>query len=311
MPYSSTNSNQDWNAPTQPVHLVDHYQPIRVPRANRRRAFPCGCFQLGCLGMFLLVGLVFVYFLAPMRTNFLILGIDRVPDGSAAGRSDTMILVSVVPLRPTIKMLSIPRDLWVDVFEVGEQRINTAHYFAELNQAGTGPSAAVTTISENFEVEVPYYVRVRFDGFTRVVDAMGGVTVKLPEDMAGYPAGQHHLNSEQALAFVRDRSGTDDFFRMSHGQLLIRAVIDQMLIPSSWQYLPDVARVADQAIDTNLPFWQWPRLALAFVRAGAGGIDSRTIGREMITPFTTSGGASVLLPNWELIRPVVSEMFGP
>ena len=262
----------------------------------------------------LLVLLVFVlagaaYLLAPARTTFLVLGIDRVPDGSAVGRSDTMILVSVTPLRPDVRMLSIPRDLWVNIPGVGENRINTAHFFAEASQAGSGPAAALDTVQQNFDLDVPYYVRVQFDGFMRVVDAMGGVTISLPEDMAGYTAGEHHLNSEQALAFVRDRQGADDFFRMTHGQILIRSVIRQLLTPSAWIHLPAVMDVASQSITTNIPVWLWPRLGLAIVRAGGDGIDSRTIEREMVMPFTTSGGAQVLQPNWELINPLVDEMF--
>lgn len=320
-PYIPNRSDSDSTAITQPVRVpqqpvyyapppVEQMQPVAVARRRRRKA---GCFQSGCLG-FLLVVLVLVlaaaaYLLAPVRTNFLVLGIDRVPDGSAVGRSDTMILVSIIPLRPDVRMLSIPRDLWVNIPGVGENRINTAHFFAEANQAGSGPAAALETVQQNFGVDVPYYVRVQFEGFMRVVDAMGGVTVSLPEDMAGYTAGEHLLNSEQALAFVRDRKGADDFFRMAHGQILIRSMIRQMLSPAAWVHLPAVMDVSSQSITTNIPVWLWPRLGLAVVRAGGDGIDSRTIGREMVLPFTTSGGAAVLGPNWELINPLVDEMF--
>jgi LCP family protein required for cell wall assembly len=319
--YIPNRSDSDSTAITQPVRApqgqpyygqppVERIQPVAVPRRRRRQA---GCLQSGCLGILLvllvivLVGAVFL--LAPVRTNFLILGIDRVPDGSAVGRSDTMILVSVIPLRPDVHMLSIPRDLWVNIPDVGENRINTAHFFAEASQAGSGPAAALETVKQNFGLDVSYYVRVQFDGFMRVVDAMGGVTVNLPEDMAGYTAGEHHLNSEEALAFVRDRKGADDFFRMAHGQILIRSVISQLLTPSTWVHLPAVMDVASQSITTNIPVWLWPRLGLAIVRAGGSGIDSRTIDREMVVPFTTSGGAQVLQPNWEMINPLVDEMF--
>lgn len=296
---------------TRPMHPAVHPVPVV---ARRRRRGP-GCFQTGCLGLLLAVLaallLVLAYFLAPLRTNLLVLGIDRVPDGSAVGRSDTMILISIVPLKPTVSMLSIPRDLWVTVPGIGENRINTAHFFAEASLAGSGPAAALETVEQNFGVRVPYYVRFQFEDFMRVVDALGGVTVNMPEPMAGYPAGAHHLNSEQALAFVRDRAGTDDFFRMEHGQILIRSVIRQVISPGSWGRFPAVAEVARQSLDTNLPVWHWPRLGLAVLRAGSGGIDSRTIGRNMVTPFTTNAGANVLLPNWEQINPVIREMFNP
>jgi hypothetical protein len=54
----------------------------------------------------------------------------------------------------------------------------------------------------------------------------------------------------------------------------------------------------------------WPRLTLALLLSGPDGIDNRTIEREMVTPFTTDQGASVLLPDWSQINPLVREMFG-
>lgn len=276
------------------------------PKRKRRPMGCCSCFMLVLgIGFLLVAG----YFLAPLRTNMLLLGIDRAPDGTLVGRSDTIILVSVVPLRPNVSMLSIPRDLWVDIPGVGQNRINTAHFFAEANLPGSGPQAAADAIENNFDVQVPYYVRVQFDTIRFVVDALGGLTINLPTDMAGYPAGQHHLTGDQALAFARDRSGTDDFFRMANGQFLIRALAIELLKPESWPKLPDVARAAATSIDTNLPFWQWPRIGVAVLRAGPEGIDSRTIQREMVTPFTTEGGAQVLEPRWDQIDPMVDEMF--
>lgn len=156
-----------------------------------------------------------------------------------------------------------------------------------------------------------YYVRLRFDGVVQIVDAMGGVVVELPEAMSGYEAGQHRLNGEQALAFARDRSGADDFFRMAHGQLLIRAVVRQLLSPASWLRLPQIGLAVASTVDTNVPFWHWPRLGLALARSVIqGNIDTRTLDRSMAAPFVTNEGASVLLPNWELINPLVKEMFG-
>lgn len=297
----------------QPPRTIERLQPVRVTRRPQpyARPGPCSCLLATILlsGLVLLL-LVGAYFLAPSRTNFLVLGIDRVPEGTALGRSDTMILVSVIPLRPDVTLLSIPRDLWVTIPGVGENRINTAHFFAEANQAGSGPAAAVQTVEANFGVSVPYYVQLRFDAFLSIVDAMGGVTVNLPEDMGGLPAGEHHLDGPQALAFVRDRRGTDDFYRMEHAQLMVRAMMIQMLKPATWPRLPAVFAAGLSSIDTNLPAWLWPRLGLALLRASIGGFDSHTIGRDMVTPFTTEGGAAVLLPNWDLILPLARELFG-
>lgn len=307
----------DPSAPTQPVPVEDplgHLQRVRVQRRmpvrhHRRRL--SGCCS-GALAGFLILFLVLpaVYLLFPANTRILLLGVDRAPDGSFTGRTDTIMLLQVNPLQPRVALLSIPRDLWVPIPGVGENRINTAHFFAEANQPGSGPRATAQVIEANFGLSVHYYARVRFEGFQKVVDAMGGVTLDLKEPMGGLPAGRHHLNGAQALAFARDRKGTDDFFRMRQGQVILIATARQLLHPLTWPRLPMILAALFDSIDTNLPVWQWPRIGLALIRAGLDGMDHRTISREMVTPFTTDQGAQVLLPNWEAIRPMLQEMFG-
>lgn len=278
------------------------------PRRRRRIGCNCGC---GCLLPFLaLAALALLYFLYPARTNVLVLGIDSREGEGELGRTDTNILATVSPLRPYIGMLSIPRDLWVTIPDHGENRINTAHFFAEAETPGSGPQAAIDAVELNFGVPVDYYIRIRFEGLQEMVDALGGVEIDLPEPTSGYPAGRHLLNGEQALAFVRDRQGSDDFFRMARGQLFLRALMRRLLSPSSWSDLPAFLAATPRFVDTSIPVWLWPRLGLAVMRAGNGGIDSRVITREMVTPFTTAGGAAVLAPNWDQINPVVEEMFG-
>jgi LCP family protein required for cell wall assembly len=261
----------------------------------------------------MMLGLAFllaIYFLAPGRTNVLLLGIDYTPPENAVGRSDTIILSSINPLKPYVGMLSIPRDLWVNIPGYGENRINTAHFFAEANRTGDGPLAALETVRQNFGVDVDYFLRIRFDGFKDVINAMGGVDLVLPEPMAGYPAGQLHLNGNKALAFSRNRTGSDDFFRMQQSQLVMKAALRQMLNPLKWPRLPLVLAAASRSIDTNVPVGLWPRLGLALLRAGASGIDSRIIEREMVVPTITEQGAAILIPDWTRINPVLKEMFG-
>lgn len=149
-----------------------------------------------------------------------------------------------------------------------------------------------------------------FAGFVGFVDALGGVDVELASPMAGYAAGAHHLDGAQALAFARDRMGTDDFFRMERAQILLGSILRPGLNLLSAPRWPAASLALLAAVDTDLPSWLWPRLALAILRAGPGGIDARTIGRDMVQGFTTAGGAQVLAPDWGRINPVLMEMFG-
>jgi LCP family protein required for cell wall assembly len=257
----------------------------------------------------ILILLVLFLFFTPMRTTLLVIGIDRTPEGSNAGRSDTMILATLPPFLPKVTLLSIPRDLWVTIPGVGENRINTAHYFAELNQPGTGLDAASGVVEANFGIKVPYVMRVKFDGIVNIVDAMGGITLTLDKPTAMFQAGTLELDGTQALAFVRDRSGSDDFSRQKHAQIFISAAIKSMLNPAKWARIPAVAAATIQAIDTNIPFYAWPRLLYGMAFSAVFGFDTLSLDRNWVTPWVTDQGAQVLIPNWDLINPAIAEIF--
>lgn len=287
---------------TQPTRRLDQFQPLRAlpaPRRKRRRIW-----------LWLIPAFFLVYFLAPLRTNILLLGTDDLPERGAVGRTDTIILTTVVPTRPYIGMLSIPRDLWVNVPGVGEQRINTAYFYAEAEEAGSGPHAAMQAIEENFGIPVRYYAVVHMYGLVAAVDALGGVDVQLDTATGGWQAGTHRLSGAQALDFVRERSSSDDFGRMRRTQILMVSLAGRVLQPENWGSMPGFILASLQAVDTNIPIWQLPRLLFALLRAPFFGIDSRVIGREMVVPFQTSAGAQVLAPNWEVMNPLLREMFG-
>ena len=294
---------------TKPTRVRDdlsHFQAIPIgplgtmkKRARRQRA--------GCLVAALV--LLAAYLLSPGEITILILGIDRAPQGTALGRSDTIILLGARPLTAEVNMLSIPRDLWVEIPGYGEERINAAHFFAEAEEAGSGPAAAAETVRANFAVEVDHTVRIQLENFAGVVDALGGITLTLERPMAGYPAGEITLMGEEALAFVRSRAGTDDFQRMQQGQVFLVSLFKQMLRPKSWVRIPAFLIALGKVVDVDMPVWQYPRLALALLRAGPAGLELETLTREMVTPFTTNLGAQVLLPNWSQIMPFVRDRF--
>ncbi|MCS6908724.1 MAG: LCP family protein [Anaerolineales bacterium] len=294
----------------KPIRTSDPYRSPALYRRSPRRSLSA---FLSCSLLLLLslcsLSILALYAMIPVKTTVLFLGIDYAPRKSFAGRSDTIVLLHFNTLRPYVGFLSIPRDLWVTIPGYGENRINTAHFFAESQQKGSGPFATIRTIEANFGIRPDYYLRIRFDGVKEIVNAMGGVTIRLEKPMAGYPPGTHHLTGEKALGFARRRQGADDFFRMEQGQVLIKSILFDLIKPSNWYKIPLVVTTASKVIDTNLPFWQYPRLALLVLRVGVENIDSRLIDRSMTLPYTTDQGASVLLPRWELIRPLIAEIF--
>mgnify|MGYP001179675523 CR=1 FL=1 len=268
-----------------------------TPIGKQRRGYS-GC---GCMTMLFLLSVV-LYLLFPLPNRFLLLGIDRSPAGSMAGRSDTIMAFSVNPLLPDVKLLSIPRDLWVSIPGVGENRINTAHFFAEAQQPGSGPKAALDTVNQNFGFNLRHYARFNLDNFPALIDALGGIIITLPQAMSGYPPGTYELNGAQALAFVRSRSDGDDFFRIRQGQLFIGAFVKKILTPQTWPRIPQFIAAVPAALDTNIPIWLWPRIGLALARATLSGFDTLVIDRSMVSGFTTAEGAQVLMPDWGKIK---------
>ena len=114
------------------------------------------------------------------RINVLVLGIDQRPGESVECRTDTLMLASINPKDMSVIILSIPRDLWLEIpfRDHGKDRINTAHYWGEKeNYPGGGPALAIKTIEHNFGVPVQYYVRLNFTGFERIIDYIGGIDV--------------------------------------------------------------------------------------------------------------------------------------
>ncbi len=293
-----------------PIYAAHHIPEERIEWAEptrKHRGRGCGCL-LGMAVPPLLLLLVYLFF--PGRTNILLLGTDAREPETWVGRTDTMVLTTILPWQPYAGMLSMPRDLWVVIPDYGENRINAAHFFGEADHPGGGPPLAIQTVQSTFGVDVDYYLRVRFLGFLEIVDALNGVDIELSQLMSGYEAGTHHLNGEQALAFVRDRAGSDDFARITRGQIFLKAISRRLLTPSAWVRLPQVVTALGDFIETDIPVWLWPRLGFALLRLGPNGVDGRVITREMTNPFTTSGGAQVLGPNWQLINPVLMEVFG-
>jgi LCP family protein required for cell wall assembly len=161
------------------------------------------------------------------RTNTLILGLDRRPDQGTVVRSDTMMVLTTHPPDASVGLLSIPRDLYVEIPGRGTSRINTAHFWGESQAAGNGPLLAMATVEHNFGVPIHHYVRVDFEGFRAVVDAVGGIDIVVEEPIVDdaypsedygtirieIPAGPQHMDGETALRYARSRHSSSDFDR--------------------------------------------------------------------------------------------------
>ncbi len=264
------------------------------------------------------------------RTNVLILGLDRRPEEGYVVRSDVIILLTVDPSGPRMGVLSIPRDLYVGIPGYGAGRINTAHFWGEAYGAqtkvdGGGPALAMQTVTQNFGVPIQHYVRVDFESFRAVVDAVGGIDVLVEEPIVDnayptddygvtcieIPAGLQRMDGETALYYARSRYRSSDFDRLKHQQQIFTALSRRILDSEVWPNLPTIYQAVMENVDTNLTFKDAMLLAPTLYRVGADGIEFRAIDREMADPWTAPTGEEVLLPRWETINPVIQELFMP
>ena len=147
--------------------------------------------------------------------------------------TDTIILVHLSPKRDKAVLVSFPRDTWVDIPGHGDGKINTAYGRGERAQKGTGPATLIQTVEQLTGIYVDHYLEVRFGGFLKMVDALGGVDVCLPyavqdKDAAlDLPAGKSRVRGTQALAFVRARKfdPRGDFGRIQRQQQFLGAML--------------------------------------------------------------------------------------
>jgi LCP family protein required for cell wall assembly len=259
------------------------------------------------------------------NTNILILGTDQRTEDEPS-RSDTIILVNIDPKTKEINLISIPRDARVDIPGHGYDKINSAFNSAYFEDGGVELS---TKTVENLlglkEESIPYYVVVNFQGFEKVIDALGGVTINVRERMVYYSRagdvkidlkpGIQHLNGEQALEYARFRYDAYGDFTLDeegnvHGRIerqqeLIKAVIDQTKdIRTLWKF-PAIAKAVGEAVNTNLTPSQITKLALLLKDLSSQ--DIKTINCPGKPEYIDS--ISYIIPDYEKLKEIGAQYF--
>ncbi len=244
--------------------------------------------------------------------NIVLLGSDKRP-GGGAWRTDSMIIVSVDMVNNVIRLLSIPRDLWVYIPGWGHNRINTADLWGELAQKGTGPEWVKQTIYHNLGIPIHHYVRVDFQGFMKVIDTVGGidVDVECPLPDINLAAGMHHMDGQQALRYARSRYSTNDFDRGRRQRKVLMALWEQALTLDIIPRLPELWWTMANSFQTDLSLEQVINLAYVGVQLEPQRILSRSIGPGQVQSWVTPEGAAVLLPRQEELRAMLESFYAP
>ncbi|NMA52664.1 MAG: LCP family protein [Peptococcaceae bacterium] len=216
------------------------------------------------------------------RLNVLLLGVDA-REGESQTRTDTIILASVDPKTKQMSLLSIPRDTRVNIPRHGYDRINSAAVYG-------GPEMSMKVVSELLGIPIKYYVIADFNGFKNIVDALGGVTLEVEQDMYHYDPtdnyayhidlsrGLQRLDGDKALQYVRYRGyAMGDIERTAHQQKFLVALGKEMLQPGTILKLPSLIPEVNKYVKTNLSLSDMMKMASAAKSMEDGNFVAQTL----------------------------------
>lgn len=243
------------------------------------------------------------------RVNILAMGTDCRPIDKGACRTDTMMIATLDPKTSTAGIVTIPRDLWVPIPGVGENRINTANWYGVVNKyPGGGPALAKKTVEYNFGRRIHYYVLIDFNGFRRIIDKLGGIDIDVPkaindptypDENFGFsplyiPAGRVHMNGELALKYARTRHQDGDFGRSKRQIQVLLAVRDKAMRLDVLPRLPGLIQEMWGVAQTDLKPSEVLALAQAASRVRIENVRYGSIDQTMTVEYREKTGADVL-----------------
>jgi LCP family protein required for cell wall assembly len=272
------------------------------------------------------------------RLNILLIGADEQGGGH---NTDTMITVSVDPATNQVAMLQLPRDT-VDVpIPPGPARaLFGTSYAGKINSwfaavrnrpdlfpgtnATRGYNGLKAILGNLYGLDINYYVEVNFDGFRKIVDALGGVTinVQVPVVDNNYPAGggalqrvyipsgMQHMTGADALVYARSRHGSSDFDRGARQQRVLLSLREQTDIGRVLPHVDELASALASSLRTDIPRELFPRLLGLAAKVQARGVRS-----IIFTPpfyqkeFLSSPRGYIIVPNVDRIRSAVTNAF--
>lgn len=222
-------------------------------------------------------------------------------------RTDTLLVIDIDPTHHRINELSVPRDLWVNIPGYGQGKLAVAY------EVG-GPRLAAYTLERDLNIPVDYSVALTFKTFTHLVNAMGGVTVNVPQELKDptYPClvgydycpidikpGVQHMSGATALEFVRERHAfaQQDLARVQDQQAFSDAVKRELMSPTTWPRYPAILRTLESGLITNIPLNDLPEMGVQMLLA-RGGVNHSYINMQngMVQTGWSADGQSILTP---------------
>lgn len=242
------------------------------------------------------------------------------------------MIAIVRPRDGQVALISIPRDLWVNIPTIGMNRINTAYQSGEIYRyPGGGPGLLKDTILANLGLQIDHAAMVDFDGFRRIVDTLGGIDVPVAcsytdwrlidpsynpqneDNWALFTTGQGliRMDGDYALWYARSRSKSNDFDRGRRQQEVLRAIYGQALRADSFSRIPQLYTDLSSSIVTDLGLGDVLQLSPLALHLTNADIRSYYLAGDLVTAWITPGGAYVLLPNTTLIQEMLQQAMSP
>ncbi len=206
----------------------------------------------------------------PVVMTLLLIGSDTRGSGYTWGLSDVMRVTRIDFVTPRLTMLDFPRDLWVKIPFISDnldgqdhEKLNQAYLYGNpgdgfkyWDDPSAGPGLLARTLDLNFGVKVDHYLAINMQSFVRMVDAVGGVDVTLPQRIGGshdpnLQKGTQHLDGAEALAVARDRS-EGVFSRGQEQDLILCALQKKLKDPSTVLKIPDLIKAFQGSVQTDL-----------------------------------------------------------
>lgn len=253
--------------------------------------------------------------------NYLILGTDR-RSGETNWRTDTVMVLGIDRAQGHAALLSIPRDLFVQIPNYGWGRINQVDYLGEQRSPnGGGPALVSQVLSQTLGIATNHWVRMQMDGFISIVNAVDGVTIHLDcpfyepvfnnttqaWDYFTLPAGDVHLDGDDAFWFVRLRLRESDIGRARRQRQFLWALRDQALNANLITRIPELWSAFQSTVSTDLSLLDLVGLARFGIGLEPGNVRAGGLTLSDLQNFTTAQGAAVLrIANPNRVRAVVN-----
>jgi len=255
------------------------------------------------------------------RVNILLMGLDGTASQGRYRRADSLIVASVDPETRSAVLIGIPRDTYVTIHSPKgdlRNRINTAYVWGELyNYTGGGPALQMRTVGELLGIPIHNYVSVYFDGFSKLIDAIGGIDIDVPtairDSFTGWSfnTGMQHMDGKRALQYARSRYSTSDFSRGRRQQMVILAAVDKILSAGMLTRLPAILPAVAQSFRSDMSIQDLLAFASLGYKINRSAIKTAQVNEKLVSSWTAPGGAAVLLPKIPQIKTMVQEALVP